>query len=114
MMLSEYLWRPNSLQLSKVRQWVVHFSSVNIDMKKSHALDSYAQLSHHKMKCLNQFIPKNWQIITRELHLDLISASVRWKQWWQCQNVAKFAPCGSYECSHWNRKNTICKYVGTY
>ena len=37
-----------------------------------------------------------------------------WKQWWQCWNIAKFAPGGSHKCSHRNIKNTVCKFVGTY
>jgi len=41
------------------------------------------------------------------------SASMHWKQWWQCWNITKFAPGGSRECSHRNRKNIICKFVRT-
>jgi len=37
-----------------------------------------------------------------------------WKWRWQCWNITKFAPGGSQECSHGNRKNIISKFVRTY
>ena len=43
-----------------------------------------------------------------------ISDSVHWKFWWQRWNTAKFVPGGCHECSHWNRKNTVCKSVRNY
>ena len=40
--------------------------------------------------------------------------SMHWKQWWQRLNITKFAPGGSHESSHRNRKNTVCRFVRTY
>ena len=35
---------------------------------------------------------------------------MRWEQWWQCSNIATFAPEGSHKGSHRNRKD-ICMQV---
>jgi len=83
--------------------------------KTSHVLDGHAQLSHHETKSVS--ISSSAQISGLWLGncvRSWISAAMRWKRWWQCWNIAKFAPGGSHECSHRNIKNTVCKFVRTY
>jgi len=38
------------VDVSTVRQWMVHFSRATLTWKRSRILDSHVQLSHHKMK----------------------------------------------------------------
>ena len=83
--------------------------------RQSQILDSSAQLSHHKMKSIS--ISSSAQIgglRSRNLVRSWILASVHWKQWQQCWNIAKFMPGGSGECPRSNRKNTVSKLVKTY
>ena len=83
--------------------------------KTNYVLDGHAQLSHNKIKSIS--IASSTRIGGLWLGncvWSWISASVRWKQWWQHWNITKFAPGGSHKCSYRNIKNTVCKFVGTY
>ena len=86
-----------------------HVSAVaTATWKTSHVQDSRAQLSDHEMKSVS--ISSSMRIGGLQLGncvQSCISASVRWKQWWQHWNIAKFAPGGSHKCSHRNIKNTV-------
>ena len=77
--------------------WCV--STVATAMWKTSCIpDAHVQLSHHKMKSIlisssvliSGLQPGNcvW---------SWILASVHWKWWWQCWNIAHFAPCGSHK-----------------
>jgi len=98
------------------RKWgVVRFNTLTTVVgKASHIPDGHAQLSHQEMKSISISssvqIGKLWPRNCVEIW---ISASVSWKQWWQCWNIAKLLPSGSHECSHRNRRNTVCKFVRT-
>ena len=41
-----------TVDVSAVRQWVVHFRSGNSDLKENHVPDGHAQVLHHEMKCV--------------------------------------------------------------
>ena len=47
------------MDVSTVRQWVMHFSSSDSDIKARHVLNGDAQMSHHKIKCHHQLICTN-------------------------------------------------------
>ena len=88
---------------------------VTATWKTSHVLDGHAQLSHHEMKSIS--ISSSTRISRLRLGnwvQSWISASMRWKWWWQHWNITKCAPGGPHECSHRNTKNTVCKFVWTY
>jgi len=108
---------------TETKQWMLaqwgsgwHVSAVaTTTWKASHVLDGHAQLSHHEMKSV--LISSSARIGGLRLGncvRSWISASVRWKWWCQCWNIAKFAPGGSHEWSHRNIKNNICKFVRAY
>jgi len=83
--------------------------------KTSHVPDGHAQLSHDEMKSVS--ISSSARIGRLRLGncvRSWILAAMRWKRWWQCWNITKFAPGGSHECSHRTIKNTVCKFVRTY
>ena len=80
--------------------------------KTSHVPDGHAQLSHHKMKSVSiSSSARIGRLWLGNCVQSWISASMPWKWWWQCWNIAKFAPGGSHKCSH---RNTACKFVRTY
>jgi len=60
-----------TVDVSAVKQWVVHFISGNSDMKYKARSRWHAQLSHDEMKCLDQLICANQQVMTRELCISL-------------------------------------------
>uniref|UniRef100_A0A8V0YUK0 Ribosomal RNA-processing protein 42 n=1 Tax=Gallus gallus TaxID=9031 RepID=A0A8V0YUK0_CHICK len=51
-----------TVDVSAVKQWVVHFISGNSDMKYKARSRWHAQLSHDEMKCLDQLICANQQV----------------------------------------------------
>ena len=113
-MLAECLWRPSS-ECDQTEAMGGVFQYWQQTWTTSHILDSHAQLSQHKMKSVSISSSKQISRLQPENCVwSWISASMHWKQWFQRWNITKFAPGGSHECSHKNRKNTICKFVRTY
>jgi len=82
--------------------------------KESHVPEGHVQLSQHKMKSVtissSVWISGLWPENSAQ---NSMSASMCWKQWWQCWNTAVVVPAGSHKCSHRN-KNNICKFIRTY
>ena len=82
--------------------------------KTSHVPDGHAHLSHHEMKSVTiSSSARNGGLLGNCVR-SWISASMRWKRWWQRWNIAKFAPGGSHECSHRNINNSVMKFARTY
>jgi len=80
----------------------------------SHVPDSHARLSHHEMTSVSiSSSARIGGLWIEKCVRSWISASMRWKRWWQCWNITKFAPGGSHECSYRNIKNTAFKFVRT-
>jgi len=109
------IYGDQTVNVSIVRWWVVHFSSGDSDMKDK-SLSSWpcTAVTPEYEEHLSQFIHVNWHIITGKLCTELNVSFSAWKQWWQCQHIAEFAPGRSWECSHRNRKNTVGRFVRTY
>ena len=102
--LTEHLWGPNS---ECVHNEVVHSKHWRHQYERQ-AMFQMAMHTCHVMK---------W-ISSRSAHLQGIgisgncvqcwtSASVCWKQWWQCWNITKFVPGWSHECLHGKGKHCM-------
>jgi len=113
-----HLWNADgdqTVDVSTMRQGVVHSSSADKTGKRSHVLHSHAQMWNQKMKSVfisssvwNSILqPENWV-------WSWISASLCWNWWLQHWNIAKFVPVGSHEWLYRNRKNSICKFIRRY
>ena len=104
-----------TVSMSTLRRWVVHFSSGDSDMKERHILDGHAYLSHHEMKSISisssRSIGRLW---SGNCVWSWISTLMCRKQWWQCWNTAKFEPGESHKYSDRNRNNTVCKFFRTH
>ena len=81
--------------------------------KTSHIPDGHAQLSYHNMKSISISSSTYTSVLwPGNCVWSWIFASVHWKWCWECRNIIKFVLDMSHECSHRNRKNTVCKFVG--
>jgi len=110
-----HIYRDQTVDDSTVRWWLACFSSGDRMWKTSHVPEGHAQLLHHKMKSIS-ISSSTWigGLWLGNCVRSSILASACWKQWWQCWNIAKYAPDGSHKCSHRNIKNTVWKFVRTY
>ena len=80
------------------QQWRQH--------ERKNVLDGHAQLSHNKMKCLNQLTNTNCWITTRNCVWSWFTASVRLKLWWHHWNITKLQQVGSMN-AHTGTERTI-------
>ena len=109
------IYRDQTVNVSTVKQWVLHFSSGNSDVKDEPCSRwPCTAVTPLNEEHLNQLIWANRGLQPGNCVQSWISASVLWKQWWQHWNITKFVLSGSHKCSQRNRKNTICKLVRTY
>ena len=104
------------VDVNTVRWWVVHFSSGDSDWKDK---PRYAQMALHICPTMEGSISINSflqisKLQPRNCVLSWILTSVCWKRWREHLNIAKFAPGGSYKCSHRNRNTALCKFFRTY
>ena len=103
------------MDMSTVRnRW--HVSAVRtVTWNTVHIPNSYAQLSHLKMKSVlissSTLISGLW---SENCLRRWILASMHWKQWWQHWKITNFVPGRSQKCSLRNRKNIVCKFVRIY
>ena len=106
--LAEHFWRPNWM-------WTQWGTSVVVTATYKTSSIWPCTTSYHKMKSVSvsssAWISRLW---SGNCVQNWISDSIVWKRWWQHWNITKFVPGGFRECSHSNRKNTICKIVRTY
>jgi len=100
--------------LMETKQWsrgVVHFSSDDSNVRDKPSSEwPYTTLTSQNEDCLDQ-LNVNQQITTRELCMKLTVVFNALERMGKSWNITKFVPGGSYECSHRNRKNTVCKTV---
>jgi len=80
------------------QQWRQH--------ERKNVLDGHAQLSHNKMKCLNQLTNTNCWITTRNCVWSWFTASVHLKLWWHHWNITKLQQVGSMN-AHTGTERTI-------
>ena len=105
-----------TVDVSKVRQWVAHFSSGNSDVQdKPRSKRPCTAVTPRNEERLDQLICAIWRIRTRELctelnigfnALETMVATLEYRKV-LCQ-------VGPHELSHRNIKNTVRKVVGTY
>jgi hypothetical protein len=101
--------------VSTVKQWVVHFSSGDSDVKdKRRSRWPCTAVTLRNEERLDQLTTWIGRLRLGNCVWSWISASMCWKRWWQRWNIAKFATGRAYECSNRNMKNTVCKFVRTY
>jgi len=108
-------WRFKETKQWMWAQWVVHFSSGNSHIKDKPCSGwSCTAVTPWNEECLNLLIHINHRLQLENCVWSWITNSMHWKQWWQRWNIPQFLPGEFYDCSHRNRKNTICKFVGIY
>jgi len=105
------VFEDQTVDMSTVRCWVVHFNSGNGDVKDKPCSGCLCTAVTTKWRVFWSAHPSNVADYDQGTLRKEMLTSVCWKWWWQCCSIAKFAPDGSHRCSHWNRKNTSCTFV---
>ena len=114
-LLSNY--ENQTVVVSTVWWWVVHFSHGDSDMKdKPSSRQSRTAVTPWNEEHLDLLTHAKLQIPTKELcsvlniGLNVLETMV-WKRYW---NITKFVPIDPLSGSHRNKKNTECKFIKTY
>ena len=104
-----------TVDVCTVKWWVVHFSSGNSDMKdKLYSEHPCTADSPENEEHLYLLIHVNQQIINRELFIEKNISFNALEMVVATLYYYKFVPGVPHKCSNKYRKNTVCKFIGTY
>lgn len=93
-----------TLGVSTVRKWVLHFSSGNSDMKDKPCFGQpCTAVTPQNEEYLDQLICMNWQIMMKEMCTEMTIFFSVLEMMLAAWELVKFMPSGSHKCSHRNR-----------